>query len=193
MNVKPLLISLTLLGVALGCSRPEPGSNSQRGSRTIIQNKGSDTLVNVAQAWAENYKSVDPTVGIAVAGGGSGTGVSALINGTVDLANASRKMKTKELELARSKGIDPVEWVVGFDALAVYVHLSNPIESITLEQLAAIYGEGGSVEKWGDLSVAIPGNAEGEIIRVSRQNNSGTFVYFKKAVLGKKGDEGYHK
>lgn len=184
-----LFITVLMMTLAIACSRPETASNGNNqgksSGRSVIQNKGSDTLVNVAQAWAENYKTVDANVGVAVAGGGSGTGISALINGTVDLANASRKMKQKEIDLAKSKGIDPVEHVVGFDALAVFVHPSNPIESITLEQLAAIYGENGATDNWSQMNLTIPGAADGKIIRVSRQNNSGTYAYFKKAVLGK--------
>jgi len=187
MNIKKLLIVFAILAIAIGCSKPQKGGKggSQGNSRSVIQNKGSDTLVNVAQAWAETYKTVDPSVGVAVAGGGSGTGISALINGTVDLANTSRKMKQKEIDLAKSKGIDPIEHVVGFDALAVYVHPSNPIKSITLEQLAAIYGEKGTTVNWSQMNMTIPGAVDGKIIRVSRQNNSGTYAYFKKAVLGK--------
>jgi phosphate transport system substrate-binding protein len=154
-------------------------------SRQVIQNKGSDTLVNVAQAWAENYKQVDPGVAIAVAGGGSGTGISALINGTVDIANASRQMKDKEIEMAEKKGVTPVKWVVGYDALAVFVHKDNPIKKITIEQLANIYGEGGELENWSQLGIALPETDNDKIVRVSRQNNSGTYVYFKKTVLGK--------
>lgn len=153
-------------------------------SRTVIQNKGSDTLVNVAQAWAETYKDIDPNVVVAVTGGGSGTGISAMINGTVDIANSSRKMKEQELEAARGNGVDPVEWVVGHDALAVFVHHDNPVEGFTIEQLAQIYGEGGSIENWSDLGVEVPG-CDDAIVRVSRQNNSGTYAYFKNAVLGR--------
>lgn len=153
-------------------------------SRTVIQNKGSDTLVNVAQAWAETYKEVDPTTVVAVTGGGSGTGISAMINGTVDLANSSRKMKDEEIEAARGNGVEPVEWVVGHDALAVFVHRDNPIEVLTIEQLAQIYGEGGDIEAWSDLGIEVPG-CDDEIVRVSRQNNSGTYAYFKNAVLGR--------
>ena len=182
MNLIKIFIAIAIFALATSCSRPNSTSST---SRNIIQNKGSDTLVNVAQAWAENYKEVDSTVGIAVAGGGSGTGISALLNGTVDIANASRKIKDKEFKLAQSKGIDPVQWIVGYDALAIYVHPSNPIESITIEQLASIYGEGGATSNWSELNIAIPGAANGKIIRVSRQNNSGTYAYFKKAVLGK--------
>lgn len=152
--------------------------------RTVLQNKGSDTLVNVAQAWAEAYRDVNPNVAVAVTGGGSGTGIAALINGTVDIANSSRSIKDSEAEQARENGQDPVEFVVGYDALAVYVHADNPIESITIAQLAAIYGEGGTTTSWTDLGLEVPGCADQEIIRVSRQNNSGTYEYFREAVLG---------
>ena len=158
------------------------------GARTVIQNKGSDTLVNVAQAWAENYRSVAPDVAVAVTGGGSGTGIAAMINGTVDLANASREMKEKEVELARSRGQNPVEHIVGHDALAVFLHPDNPIDSITIAQLAEIYGEEGETESWKQLDVEVPGCKGQEIILVSRQNNSGTYAYFRKAVLGARRD-----
>jgi phosphate transport system substrate-binding protein len=182
-----LFASLTLFALA-GCTRPSGEGAAASGGRQVIQNKGSDTLVNVAQAWAEAYRVEKPSVAVAVTGGGSGTGISAMINGTVHLANASRKMKDREIEAARKNGVNPVEHVVGFDALAVYVHKDNPIESITLEQLKQIYGEGGAVESWSDLGITIPGLADDTIVRVSRQNNSGTYVYFREAVLGKKGD-----
>ncbi|MGB5637567.1 MAG: substrate-binding domain-containing protein, partial [Sedimenticolaceae bacterium] len=105
-------------------------------ARTVIQNKGSDTLVNVAQSWAETYQTVNPDVAVAVSGGGSGTGIAAMINGTVDIANASREMKDKELEAAKERGQNPVEHIVGFDALAVFLHKDNPLDSLTIEQLA---------------------------------------------------------
>ncbi len=164
--------------IVLACLACTPGE-----SRVLIQNKGSDTLVNVAQSWAERYREVNPSVAVAVTGGGSGTGISAMINGTVDIANASRKMKDSELEAARANGIEPVEFVVGYDALAVYVHPDNPAGSFTLEQLAQIYGDGGTSESWSDLGLTVPGCSSGEIVRVSRQNNSGTYVYFREAVL----------
>jgi phosphate transport system substrate-binding protein len=152
--------------------------------RQVIQNKGSDTLVNVAQAWAEAYQEVHPGVVVAVSGGGSGTGIAALINGTVDIANASRTIKDKEIEQAKKNGQDPVEHVVGFDALAVYLHPDNPIDTLSLEQLAEIYGDGGSYLNWTDLGVEVPGCQGQEIVVVSRQNNSGTYAYFREAVLG---------
>jgi len=175
--MKTAMASLAL-AATLACS---PGA---RESRTVIQNKGSDTLVNVAQAWAEQYKQVNPNVAIAVTGGGSGTGISAMINGTVDIANASRKMEADEMGAARANNIEPVEFVVGYDALAVYVHPDSPVSSFTLGQLVDIYGEGGELEYWSDLDITVPGCPSSEIVRVSRQNNSGTYAYFRDAVLG---------
>ena len=193
--MKKTTVSLTLLALLLmlgACSRPsdDGGEAGTSGSaqRTLIQNKGSDTLVNVAQAWAEAYKDVDANVAVAVSGGGSGTGISALINGTVDLANSSREMKDKEKEMAMANGVTPIEHVVGFDALVVYLHQDNPADSLSIAQLADVYGEGGTIETWSGLGLTVPGCDSDEIVRVSRQNNSGTYVYFKEAVLGKKRD-----
>ena len=162
-------------------------ASAQAGARTVIQNKGSDTLVNVAQAWAEEYSKKDPNVAVSVSGGGSGTGIASMINGTVDIANASRKMKAREIKAAKQKGQDPVEHVVGYDALAVFLHKDNPIDELAIEQLAAIFGRGGKAEKWTDIGVTVPGCQSNEIVVVSRQNNSGTYAYFREAVLGKKG------
>jgi phosphate transport system substrate-binding protein len=160
------------------------GSEGGSGSRTLIQNKGSDTLVNVAQAWAEAYGVAHSTVSVAVSGGGSGTGFSALINGTVDIANASREIRESEVEAARERGFEPREFVVGYDALAVFLHADNPIDAFTFGQLSTIYAEGGAFDAWSDLGVTVPGCSSGEIVRVSRQNNSGTYAYFREAVLG---------
>ena len=179
-------LSTTLMGLLLPLMILSCGS-AEGGHRVVIQNKGSDTLFNVAQAWAEAYSKIDPSVAVVVNGGGSGTGISAMINGTVDIANASRAMKQKEKDEATANGHEPIEWIVGYDALAVYVHQDNPIESISLEQLAAIYGEHGDVTNWSQLGITIPGLSNDEIVRVSRQNNSGTYAYFRDTVLGKKG------
>jgi phosphate transport system substrate-binding protein len=173
------VLSLATLGLG-SCGGTVDGA-----SRASIKNKGSDTLVTVAQAWAEEYSKVAGGTVVTVTGGGSGTGINAMINGTVDIANASRKMKPSEFDTARAAGIEPVEHIVGFDALAVYVHKDNPIESITIEQLADIYGENGKVTKWSEIGVDMGDNDE--IVRVSRQNNSGTYVYFRNTVLGKQG------
>ena len=174
---KTLLFALLTTVVLVGCGGGE--------QRQLIQNKGSDTLVNVAQAWAEAYQVVNPAVVVAVSGGGSGTGIAALINGTVDLANASRKIKDEEMELAHEGGHDPIQHTVGFDALAVFLHADNPIDTMTIEQLAGIYGDGGNVTSWTDLGVEVPGCSDQSIIVVSRQNNSGTYAYFRSTVLGK--------
>jgi len=146
-------------------------------------------MVNVAQAWAEEYAKLEPSVSVEVSGGGSGTGIAALINGTVDIANCSRRMKQEEIDRARQNtGKEPKEFVVGHDALAIYVHKDNPLNEITLEQLAKIYGEGGKIEKWSQLGIANPKCENDEIIRISRQSNSGTYHYFRNALLGDQGD-----
>jgi phosphate transport system substrate-binding protein len=168
-----------LLALVPGCSR------SKEGAKTVIQNTGSDTMVNLAQAWAEEYAKVDPTISVEVSGGGSGTGIAALIAGTVDIANCSRTFEPQEIEQAKKNtGREPREFKVGFDALAVYVHKNNPMTGITLQQLAEIYGEGGKITQWSQLGIKLAGGDD-EIIRISRQSNSGTYQYFREAVLGK--------
>ncbi len=157
---------------------------SERVSRTLIQNKGSDTLVNVAQAWAEAYAQINPNVAVAVTGGGSGTGIAALIGGSVDIANSSRSMEEEEFEMANGRGVVPNELIVGYDAVAVYIHPDNPIDGFTLGQLADIYGENGTTESWSQLGITVPGCSSDEIVRISRQNSSGTYVYFQEAILG---------
>ncbi len=165
--------------VLAGCGGGGGGSSAR-----VIQNKGSDTMVNLAQAWAEAYHAVVPEVEIEVSGGGSGVGIAALLRGTVDLANASRDLKSDEIEQARrNTGKAPKEITVGYDALAVYVHKDNPIEELSFEQLAAIYSEGGATTRWSQLGVKVPGCDNDEIIRVSRQSSSGTYEFFREHVL----------
>jgi phosphate transport system substrate-binding protein len=181
-----LLIPALVLAaaVAAGCSRSS-SATAVPAKKAVIQNTGSDTMVNLAQAWAEEYAKVEPGVSIEVSGGGSGTGFAALENGTVDIANASRSIEPKEAETAvKNTGKTPKEYMVGFDALAVYVNKANPLDEITIAQLAAIFGEGGGVTTWSGMGVKMPAGAD-EIIRVSRQSNSGTYAYFREAVLGK--------
>jgi phosphate transport system substrate-binding protein len=177
--VRSCLIILSV-GLLAACGGSE--------QRQLIQNKGSDTLVNVAQAWAEAYQTVNPSVVVAVSGGGSGTGIAALINGTVDIANASRAMKDKEVKQATDAGHEPVQHIVGYDALAVYLHPDNPIDELSIAQLEEIYGDGGGYVNWTDLGVEVPGCQGQTIVVVSRQNNSGTYAYFRETVLGKEGD-----
>ena len=141
----------TLLSLMIAVSTLITGTDLL--ARTAIQNKGSDTLVNVAQAWAEAYQNVEPNVVIAVSGGGSGTGIAAMINGTVDIANASRKMKKREIEMAKGRGQDPMVHIVGYDALAVFLNQNNPIKTLTIAQLNDIYNRKGTARKWSDLGV----------------------------------------
>lgn len=173
---------LLLVFILVGCSKQT--------DVLIIQNKGSDTLVNLAQAWAEEYKTVQPHVAIAVGGGGSGTGIAALINGTVDIANSSRAMKQEERDEAqKNNGKTVNEFVVGMDALAVFGHPKNPLNGLTIQEIACIYGEGGECTHWNQIrGTVVPGCQGNKIIRISRQSNSGTFQYFREAVLGKKRD-----
>jgi len=163
--------------------------SSSNSDRTVLQNKGSDTLVNVAQAWAENYSRVKTDVAVVVSGGGSGTGIAALINGKVDIANASREMKPEEHESMKKNGlIAAVQHTVARDAIVVFVHKDNPAAQLSVQQLACVYGEGGKCSTWTDLGTEVPGCAKQEIIRISRQSNSGTYVFFRETVLGKTGD-----
>ena len=172
-----VLVVVALALAACGGDRSSGGDEAAgTGEQRAIQNKGSDTMVNLALAWAEAYREVQPEVAIAVTGGGSGTGIAALINGTVDIANASREMKESEIEQARANGIEPVEHVVAIDALAVVVHPSNPVERLTIAQLADIFT--GRVTNWKEV-----GGSDEPIVLVSRETNSGTHVYFLEEVV----------
>jgi len=182
-----LMIAGLALAVAAGaCSKKK----AEGGKRQAIQNIGSDTMVNLAQAWAEAYAAIDSTVSVEVSGGGSGVGIAALINGTADIANSSRALEPEERKrVTAARGQEPKEILVGFDGLAVYVHRDNPLDHISLEELSDIYREGGAISKWSQLGVAsVPGAKGDDIVRVSRQNNSGTYHYFREMVVGKKSD-----
>ncbi len=176
MMLKRVIFSLFFFSFFLvGCSTADPSSITPV-SNAYIQNKGSDTMVNLALAWAETYQKIHPEVRISVTGGGSGTGISSLLNGTVDIANASRAIKPEELEEARSQGFEPYEYVVAQDAIAVIVNLQNPINELTLEQISAIYR--GEYTNWSEL-----GGEDRPIVRLSRETNSGTHVYFLETVV----------
>ncbi len=171
----PLCI-MALLAVSLAACSSESRADGASNSSRAIQNKGSDTLVNVALAWAEAYQKVDQSVSIAVTGGGSGTGIAALINGTVDIANASREIKSDEITAAENNGIEPVETVVAVDALAVIVNPKNPVDRLTIPQLADIFT--GRITNWKEV-----GGNDAPIVLVSRESNSGTHVYFLEQVV----------
>ncbi|GAB4495355.1 MAG: phosphate ABC transporter substrate-binding protein [Anaerolineales bacterium] len=175
--MKPTLLPFLLLALLFvsGCAGSAQAQNSPP-SLAYIENKGSDTIVNLALAWAERYQDEHPEVRISVTGGGSGTGIAALINGTVGIANASRKIKSEEIETARAKGLEPVEHIVARDAIAVIIHPDNPVSQLTLQQISDIYS--GKINNWSEV-----GGEDRPIVRLSRETNSGTHVYFLETVL----------
>ena len=145
-------------------------------TKNSIQIKGSDTMVNLAQSWAEKYMEENPKEFIAVTGGGSGTGFSSLISGTCDIAMSSRNIKEKEISLAKQKGINPNEIKVALDGLAVVVNPKNPVSKLTIGQLAQIFT--GKITNWKEI-----GGLDSKIVILSREVNSGTHVYFKEHIL----------
>ena len=173
-----VLISFLLIGsiVFIGCKKKESDSE-----KTVISVKGSDTMVNLAQKWAEVYMKTNPNVSIQVTGGGSGTGIASLINGTVNLANSSREMKDSELETAKQKGITPLALEVALDGIAVIVHPDNKIDNITIQNVSDIFS--GKITNWKQL-----GGSDMMITLYGRENSSGTYEFFKEHVLGKDKD-----
>ncbi len=151
----------------------------------LLHIKGSDTMVGVARAWAEAFETTHPEITVSVDGGGSGTGFDALLDGTVEIANTSRSISTHERERAKRLGMNPIEHIVGYDALAVFLHKNNPVSTLSIAQLAEIFGNGAKIRKWTDIGVTVPGCSDQEIVRAGRQSNSGTYVYFRDTVLGK--------
>lgn len=183
--ILPVLLAASL-GLIAGCG---DGGGARPGARTTIANIGSDTMLNLAAAWAEAYDRVDPAASIEVSGGGSGQGAAALINGSCDIANCSRKLEEKEIEeIRKRRKLDAKQFVVGFDALSIFVHRSNPLREISVEDLGEMYRDGGTLTRWSQLGVSIPGAKGDAIILVNRQNSSGTYHYFKEAVVGKKNE-----
>jgi len=133
-------------------------------------------MVNLGQAWAEEFMKENPEVSVAVTGGGSGTGIAALINKTTDIAECSRSMEPKEIELAKNKGVNPYEIIVGNDGIAVVVALENPVNKLTLKQLSDIFS--GKIKNWKEA-----GGADEPIVALSRDRNSGTHVFFLEHVV----------
>jgi len=159
--------------------------------KTELQNFGSDTMLEAAGAWAENYQKMHDDIVISVSGGGSGVGIKGLIDGDVDIANSSRLLKPDETKRATDHGHTPVKHHVGYDGIAIYVHKDNPVPSVTLAQLKELFGEGGKLAKWSDLGVKLADPDADKIVFASRQSTSGTNEYFRDAVLG--GDQGRFK
>ena len=182
---QPLARYAILIGLALILAACRPNGSAPVGTGPpvhTVENMGSDTLVNLALAWAETYMRQYPDVRISVTGGGSGTGIAALINGTVDLANASRAMKEEELKAAQENGATPQEFTVARDAIAVVVHPSNPVHGLTLQQISDIYTR--RFTNWSQV-----GGEDRPIVLLSRESNSGTYVYFLENVI-RLGDNG---
>jgi len=177
--VKKIFISAATLGIALmlisGCSRREGSAGSDQSLITI---KGSDTMVHLASSWAETFMKQNPDIEVSVTGGGSGTGIAALLNGTTDICAASRKIKNKELQLALQKNIHPNEITVAKDGIAVVVNPDNPVGELTLEQLSRIFTD--KSFRWNDV-----GGPDEPIIVLSRESSSGTYVFFQEMVLKK--------
>lgn len=168
------IVGIICISIYFPCAGyPEEGS---------IQIKGSDTMVNLGQAWAEAFMEKYPGVFVAVTGGGSGTGIASLLNGTCDIAECSRTIKKKEIDLARQKGIEPKEFIVGLDGLAVVVHPDNAVDKLTIDQLSGIFT--GAITNWKEV-----GGPDSKIVILSREVNSGTHVYFKEHVVRKNNPE----
>lgn len=170
-----LIVAMASL-VLVACGSKEDASKPEVSYITI---KGSDTMVHLASAWAESYMKSHPNADISVTGGGSGTGIAALLNGTTDICIASRSIKQKEVNLAEEKGLHPNEIVTSRDGIAVVVNPGNPIETLTVEQIGKIYI--GAYTNWKDV-----GGPDHEIVVLSRESSSGTYVFFQEHVLSKK-------
>jgi phosphate transport system substrate-binding protein len=183
------LLAFVLAGLSLvACTRHEPAPSESGGGaatgpgadKSTLAVKGSDTMVILGQRWAETYMKANPGVTVQVTGGGSGTGIAALINGTTDICESSRPMKDKEKQDTQEKrGAPAVETKVALDALAVYVNEKNPIQEISIPALHKIYA--GDTKNWKDV-----GGPDHAIILYGRENNSGTYGYFKEHVLENK-------
>lgn len=172
--MKRILVSLAAVGLALAAlALPAPSAAA------TITVKGSDTMVILSQRWAEDYMKKNPGKKVQVTGGGSGTGIAALLNGTTDLANSSRAMKDSEkVQLEKRFAAPPAEIPVAKDGVAIYVNERNPVAQLTVEQLRGIYL--GDVTNWKEV-----GGPDARIVLYSRENSSGTYVFFKENVLGK--------
>jgi phosphate transport system substrate-binding protein len=177
MNIYRILSSFLFICLLLGCSSSSNTPDSVTPQETTyIENKGSDTIVNLALAWAERYHQINPDISISVTGGGSGTGIAALMNGTVDIANASRSIKPEEVEAIKANGNEPVEFVIARDAIAIIINPKNSVNELTLPQISDIYS--GKINNWKEV-----GGEDRPIVRLSRETNSGTHVYFLEEVL----------
>ena len=169
-----LFILLAIIPMLIiGCKK-----RTDQVEQTVITVKGSDTMVNLSQKWAEEYMKLNPDVSLQVTGGGSGTGIAGLLNKTTEIANASREMKSSEMDDAKSKGLSPYQYEVALDGIAVIVHPENKVDNLTIKQLSDIFS--GKITNWKQL-----GGANMPLTLYGRENSSGTYEFFKEHVLGK--------
>jgi phosphate transport system substrate-binding protein len=178
-----LALALVAVVALVGCGTGAKTADQTSGGTTTeltgaINVAGSDTMVNVAQAWAEKFSTANPGVMVTVKGGGSGTGIAALINGTVDFADASREIKPEETTAAQGKGVNPVATAVANDGISVVVNPANKVTDLSIEQLGKIYR--GEITNWKDV-----GGADAPIVLLGRDTSSGTYEFFGETVVGK--------
>jgi phosphate transport system substrate-binding protein len=182
-----LVLGLSFLGI--GCAGNDKGesSNGTALEGTAVNQttasdsqgitlKGSDTVLPLAQAEAEEFMKENSGKSVTVTGGGSGVGIAALIDGEINIAAASREMKADEINAAKAKGINPIEKTIAYDGISVIVNPNNPVSALTFDQLRGIYN--GTISNWKDV-----GGEDKTIAVISRDSSSGTYEYFKEAVL----------
>jgi phosphate transport system substrate-binding protein len=179
--MKGLLMKSTavVLGALLAIGCGDGGGKKGEAKKHVITQKGSDTMVLLAQAWAEKFGAGHPGIQVQVSGGGSGTGIAALINSTTEICDASRPMKDEEKAQIKQQGADVVEIPVAKDGITIYVNEASKVDSLTIDQLRGIYL--GETRNWTEV-----GGADGQIILYGRENSSGTYEFFKEHVLSKK-------
>lgn len=176
--MKKVILNLILASLTASCLFYSCGKYANGGDKyaASIQIKGSDTIVNLIQAWSENFVEQHPAYNVSVTGGGSGTGFASLINKTCDIAMSSREIEDKEELLAKKNNVNPVEFKVGLDGLAVLVNKNNPVDKLTIEQLRDIFMA--KITNWKEV-----GGKDLKIVILSRESNSGTHMFFKERVL----------
>ncbi|MFC1970841.1 PstS family phosphate ABC transporter substrate-binding protein [Chloroflexota bacterium] len=176
-----LILFTGLVFTLVGCSGSQGShainSGKLSGSVKIL---GSNTVTPLSSVWAEEFIKMHPKVNIAVSGPGTGAGIAALINGTIDICQASRTIKLKEIDRAKARGIEPYAIKVATDALSLVVNPTNPVSELTIGQLSAIYTN--EVSNWNEV-----GGNNAPIVVISRDTNSGTHVFFKEHVVQMQG------
>ncbi len=177
-----LFVLLGLIHGTIGCSQKKADGKA---SEKMIICSGSETMKKLSESWSKAYKIQKQNISVEVYGGGSGIGLSSLIHGDVDMANSSRKITPEEIQYAKEHfDKEPQDIVVAYDAVVIYVHKSNPIDELSLGELAEIFGKEGEITKWAQIDTA--GFRDEEIMVINRQPNSGTYQTFKNVVLGTK-------